>query len=329
MLTRRQLIILKRHKPIMQKKRKLINRLLEFIFKQILLMLSSVIGMIILGFLLTIISGAAAAIKCYGLDFILSPNWNPANNQYGVLTAIYGTIVTSVVSLSISTPLGIGTAIFLAEDIVSHRIREVLTLLVELLAAIPSIVLGLWGILVMKPALMPFLHFLHERFGHMRIFNTSPIGPGIAFAIMLLAVMTLPIITTITKGALESVPLDLTQAAYGLGASRWQVISSISLPVAAPEIINGIMLAIGRAMGETMAVTMIIGNTNQFNWSILGPGNTIASMLSNQFGEADDMQMSALMYASLVLIVLNIIVIIFVQSTFAFLTRTRRSTKTL
>jgi phosphate transport system permease protein len=165
----------------------------------------------------------------------------------------------------------------------------------------------------MEPALRPVLQFLHQILGWSPLFNTIPQGPGMAPAILILVVMVLPIITAISRDALNQVPIELRQGAYGVGTTRWGAISSVIVPAAISAITGGVMLALGRAMGETMAVTMIIGNAMNFSTSLLAPGNTIASMLANQFGEADGIQVSALMYAALILMILTFAVNILAQ----------------
>ena len=216
-------------------------------------------------------------------------------------------------ALVIAVPLGIGTAIFITENLIPLRWREVIGVMVELLAAIPSVVLGLWAIFVMEPFIRPFLQFLYDAFGWLPFFNSPPQGPGMAPAIIILVVMILPIITSISRDALNQVPNELRQGAYGVGSTRWVAILNVILPAAVSSIMGGIMLSLGRAMGETMAVTMIIGNSNNFSFSLLAPGNTIASMLANQFGEADGIQVSALLYAAVILMVLTFTVNIAAQ----------------
>jgi len=207
----------------------------------------------------------------------------------------------------------VGTAIFITEDLLPWSIRNVIGVMVELLAAIPSVVLGLWAIFVLEPAIRPFLQFLHNTFGWLPVFASVPQGPGMAPAILILVVMILPIITAISRDALNQVPIELRQGAYGVGTTRWGAILHIILPAAISAIMGGVMLALGRAMGETMAVTMIIGNSMTFSTSLLAPANTISSMLANQFGEADGIQVSALMYAALILMLLTFVVNILAQ----------------
>jgi phosphate transport system permease protein len=289
------------------------DKLADSSFRWLSVALASLVGLVLLGILLTVMGGSRQAIASYGLAFLTTSDWDPVGDQYGALTAIYGTIVTSALSLLIAVPLGVGTAIFLTENIIPVKLRNTLALMVELLAAIPSVVLGLWAIFVMEPFLRPFLGFLYTSLGWLPIFSTDPQGPGMAPAILILVVMILPIITAISRDSLMQVPPELRQAAYGIGTTRWGAILQVILPAAVSGIAGGVMLALGRAMGETMAVTMIIGNSNNFSFSLLAPGNTISSMLANQFGEADGNQVSALMYAALVLMLLTLVVNVLAQ----------------
>jgi len=295
------------------RRRPLRERWLDLGFQRAVVALAAVVGLLLLGILLTVVGGAREAITSFGLSFLTTSNWDPVGGQYGAFTAIYGTLITSLLALLIAVPLGVGTAIFLTESFIPLRIRQVLGLMVELLAAIPSVVLGLWAIFVMEPFLRPLLVDLHRFLGWLPFFSTEPQGPGIAPAVLILVVMVLPIITAISRDSLQQVPLSLRQAAYGIGATRWGAILQVILPAGLSGITGGVMLALGRAMGETMAVTMIIGNSTNFTWSLLAPGNTISSMLANQFGEADGLQVSALMYAALVLMLLTLVVNLMAQ----------------
>ncbi|WP_216903160.1 phosphate ABC transporter permease subunit PstC [Synechococcus sp. CCY 9618] len=282
-------------------------------FRQLTLVLAGSVAAILLAIFLTVFQGAREAMASFGLSFLTSSSWDPVNNQYGAFVAIYGTLVTSLLSLLIAVPLGVGTAIFITEDLIPRRPRELIGLMVELLAAIPSVVLGLWAIFVMEPVIRPVLVLLHGLLGWFPLFSTAPQGPGTAPAVLILVVMVLPIITAISRDALNQVPIELRQGAYGVGTTRWGAIFNVILPAAISSITGGVMLSLGRAMGETMAVTMIIGNSLNFSFSLLAPGNTIASMLANQFGEADGIQVSALMYAALILMVLTFAVNVVAQ----------------
>jgi phosphate transport system permease protein len=252
--------------------------------------------------------GALPAIQKFGATFLATSAWNPVNNEYGVLPQIYGTLISSFLGLLIAVPIGVGTAVLLSENFLPANVRLVMVFLVELLAAIPSVVYGVWGIFVLVPILTNLGKWLNASLGFLPIFSTPPTGPGMLPAGVILAIMTLPIITAISRDALISVPPSLRQAAFGLGATRWETILKILIPAAFSGIVSAVMLALGRAMGETMAVTMLIGNSNNISLSLLAPANTISSLLANQFSEASGLQVAALMYAALVLFFLTLVV---------------------
>ncbi|MCP9820538.1 phosphate ABC transporter permease subunit PstC [Synechococcus sp. Cruz-9H2] len=291
-----------------QRRRPWKDRLLDHGFRWLTIVLASIVGILVIAILLVVFAGSLPAIVAYGLDFLIRSDWDPSNESYGAFTAIYGTLVSSLLALLVAVPLGVGSAVFITEDILPYSIRRIIGIMVELLAAIPSVILGLWAIFVMEPALRPVLTSVHQRLGWIPLFSTQPIGPGMAPAVIILAVMLLPIITSISRDTLDQVPIELRFAAYGVGSSRWQSIIKIIIPAAISGIAGGVLLALGRAMGETMAVTMIIGNSTNFSPSLLSPGNTISSMLANQFGEATGPQVSALMYAALILMILTLLV---------------------
>jgi phosphate transport system permease protein len=282
-------------------------------FKNLAISLASIVALVMVAILVVVFQGGLPAMVRYGWEFLITSNWNPVDDEYGAGAAIYGTLVTSLLSLLIAVPLGIGTAIFITENIIPQKIRNFIGLMVELLAAIPSVVLGLWAIFVMEPFIRPGLEILYNYFGWFPLFSSPPMGPGTLPAVLILVVMILPIITAITRDSLKQVPEKLIQAAYGVGTTRWGAIMNVTLPAAISGIVGGVMLALGRAMGETMAVTMIIGNSNNFSFSLLAPGNTISAMLANQFGEADGSQVSSLMYAAFILILMTLAVNILAQ----------------
>lgn len=263
---------------------------------------------ILLWIALQVASSAWPAIQEFGLGFLVQSSWNPVNDNYGVLPAIYGTLMSSFIGLLLSVPIGVGTAVLLSENFLPSQVRLVLVFLVELLAAIPSVVYGVWGIFVLIPILNHVGKWLHSSLGWIPFFSSTPTGPGMLPAGVILAIMTLPIITAISRDALISLPPSLRQAALGLGATRWETIFQVLIPAAFSGIVSAVMLALGRAMGETMAVTMLIGNSNNINISLLAPSNTISSLLANQFSEASGLQVSALMYAALVLFLLTLLV---------------------
>ncbi|MGB3190172.1 MAG: phosphate ABC transporter permease subunit PstC [Limnoraphis sp.] len=248
------------------------------------------------------------AIKEFGASFLTTSAWNPPQSNYGILPMIYGTIVSSLIGLLIAVPIAIASAVVLSENFLPVSIRTVLTFLVELLAAIPSVIYGLWGIYVLIPFLLIVGGWLHQYLGWIPLFSTQPIGPGMLPAGVILAIMTLPIITAISRDSLASLPPELRSAAYGVGSTRWQTIFSVLIPAAFSGIVGGIMLGLGRALGETMAVTMVIGNSNDLSISLFAPGNTIASLIASQFPEASGLQESSLMYAGAVLFLITLIV---------------------
>lgn len=258
------------------------------------------IGVLLLAIAALILTQAAPAVSEYGISFLWTSSWNPVEGRelYGALPTIYGTLVSSALALLIAVPLGLGTAIFLSEDFIPLQVRTVLVFLVELLAAIPSVVYGLWGIFVLIPALKWFFSLIGVTF----------VGPSMLAASLILSVMILPIITAISRDSLAALPPELRQGSYGLGATRWGTIFRVLIPAAISGIVGGVMLALGRAMGETMAVTMLIGNSNNINLSLLAPANTISSLLASQFAEAKGLQVSALMYAAFVLVILTLLV---------------------
>ncbi len=251
---------------------------------------------------------AVPAIREYGLRFVTTSAWNPVEDTYGILPMIYGTLASSAIGLMFAIPLGVGTAIFLSGNFLPLAIRTPLIFMVELLAAIPSIVYGLWGIYVLTPLLQAPAAWLHDQLGWVVLFSTPYQGRGMLPAGLILTIMVLPIITAISRGSLASLPPELRQASLGLGATRWGTIFRVLIPAAFSGIVGGIMLGLGRAMGETMAVTLLIGNSNNLNFSLLAPANTIASLLANQFSEASGLQMASLMYAGLILFFLTLVV---------------------
>ncbi len=265
---------------------------------------------------LTVASQAIPSLNEFGFSFLLKSVWNPVANEgkgdYGAFPMIVGTLVSSVLALFIAVPLGLGTAIFLSENFLPQKVVTPLTFMVELLAAIPSVVYGLWGIYVLVPFLEPIEAFMGKYLGWIPIFSipdgVRAGGPGMFPAVIILSVMILPIITAISRDSLASLPPDLRQASLGLGATRWGTIIRVLIPAAFSGIVGGVMLGLGRAMGETMAVTMLIGNANSIKFTLFAPANTISSLMANQFAEASGLQLSALMYTGIVLFALTLLV---------------------
>jgi phosphate transport system permease protein len=253
-------------------------------------------------------SVAFPAIAKFGLGFLTSTAWNPVDDVYGVLPQVYGTIVSSIIALLIAVPLGIGVAIFLSEDFLPPQIVTPIAFLIELLAAVPSVVYGLWGIFVFIPFITPLLKLLHNTLGWIPIFSSEPSSRGMVHVGIVLGIMISPIIIAISRDTLASLPPQLRQGSLALGATRWETILKVLLPAGLSGIIGSIMLALGRALGETMAAAMLIGNANSISPSIFAPASTIASLIANQFGEASGLQVSSLLYAGLVLMLLTLMV---------------------
>jgi phosphate transport system permease protein len=257
--------------------------------------------------------GTAAwpAFKAFGFGFLTSSDWDPPHNVFGAAPAIYGTIISALIALVIATPLALGVAIFLSEFAPSW-LRQPVAFLVDLLAAIPSVVYGLWGIFVLQPVLrdrvMPLLAGL-PVIGKSALFEGPAYGPSMLGAGLILAIMVLPFISAVSREVLLAVPRSQREAALALGATKWEMIADAVVPYARSGIIGGIILGLGRALGETMAVTMLIGNVHQISASLFAPGYTMASLIANEFAEATgDLHLSALMGVGAVLFVLTLIV---------------------
>jgi phosphate transport system permease protein len=251
------------------------------------------------------------AMREFGFGFLTSSTWDPVKHQFGAAPAIFGTIVTSILALIVATPLALGVSIFLSEY-APVWLRQPVAFFVDLLAAIPSVVYGLWGIFVLVPLLrnevIPFLRdTLH--LGVIPLFSGPSWGNSVFAAGMILAIMVLPYIASVSREVLLAVPRSQREAALALGATRWETIQKAVLPYAKSGIIGGVILGLGRALGETMAVTMLIGNTHQIASSLFAPGYTMASLIANEFSEASgDLHLSALMAVGFVLMVVALLV---------------------
>jgi phosphate transport system permease protein len=256
----------------------------------------------------SILQAALPAVAATGFGFFTNSVWNPNRNIYGVFPFLNGTAGSSGFALLLALPLGVAIAVFLSEDFLPAAIRQVIRFVVELLAAIPSVVYGLWGIAVIIPIVQSWGGFLTQHFGFLPFFAPPATGNSMLTASLVLALMVLPTITAISRTALVAVPKTLREGSYAVGATRWETIFKVLLPTAAPGIVAATILAFGRAMGETMAVAMLIGNSPRLTWSLLSPAGTLAGLLANQFGEASGMQVSALMYAALTLVLMTLLV---------------------
>jgi phosphate transport system permease protein len=279
---------------------------------------------------LRIAVSAAPAIQRYGFGFLSGRVWDPNTERYGILAEIWGTLFTSVLALVLGTGFGLAAAVFLSEGYLGQAVftllhragldlrpawanlpdqfERLLKNLIELLAAIPSVVYGLWGLFVLIPIIRPACNWLHLKMGWFPLFSTDLSGPGVLPAVIVLSIMILPTITAISRDALVSVPPKLRMAAYGLGATRWETVLAVILPTASRGIFGGVVLAFGRALGETMALAMLVGNSNQISLSMFSPANTLAALLANNFPEAGAKQVGVLMYAALVLLGITLVV---------------------
>jgi phosphate transport system permease protein len=274
-----------------------------------LLVLASLAGVVI-----ALSLGAWPALHEFGVSFLFTDVWSPPKDKFGAAAAISGTLVTSAIALLIAAPVGIGIAIFLTE-LCPPGLRRPIGTAVELLAGIPSIIYGIWGVFFLKPLMQGYVQpFLTATLGQLpgvgALFSGPPLGYGILTAGLVLAIMILPYISAISRDVFSTVPPVLKEAAYGVGATTYEVVSSIVIPYTRAGVIGGIMLALGRALGETMAVTFVIGNSTKLQTSILAQGTTISAMIANQFADADPgLFTSSLLALGLILFVITFFVL--------------------
>jgi phosphate transport system permease protein len=253
---------------------------------------------------------AHPAVQKYGASFLVGTNWDSGKENFGIGPEIWGTLYSSVLGVAIGSFLGLSVAIFLTQDFVAPRFELIFKNVIELLAAIPSVVYGLWGIFVVIPTIRPAANWLHAKLPWVPFFETPLVGPGLLPAALVLAIMVLPTVAAVSRDALCSVPIKLREAAFGLGATRWETILAVVLPTASRGVYGAIILAFGRALGETMALAMLVGNSNnmEHKWSMLAPADTLAALLANRFAEASSVEVGALMYAALVLMAITLLV---------------------
>ena len=264
--------------------------------------------LLLAGIVVQVLRHAGPAMAEHGLGFLGRSRWDTNGDTYGVLPQIMGTLYTSVLALVLGGILGLTVALVTSQGFIGKRWELGMKNIIELLAAIPSVVYGLWGIFVLIPAVRPAAAWLHAHFGSFPLFSTELSGPGILPAALVLAIMILPTVTAVSREALAAVPKRLPAAAYGLGATRWEVIFGVVLPTASGGIFGALVLGFGRALGETMALAMLVGNANDFGWSLFSPGTTLAALLANHFPEADKVEVGALMYAAVVLLLITLAV---------------------
>ncbi len=272
----------------------------------VLLILSGIIG--------SLVHGSWPVLQTFGFSFLYTEVWNPVTEQFGAIAPIYGTVVTSFIAMLIAVPIGLFIALFLTE-LCPLWARRPIGIAIELLAGIPSIIYGIWGLFVFAPFLQQYVQpFIIKVFGPIPVLSTlfagPPYGIGILTAGLILAIMVLPFITSISRDVFDAVPPVLKEAAYGVGCTTWEVVRYVVLPFTRVGVIGGVMLGLGRALGETMAVTFVIGNAHRISGSILAPGTTISATIANEFTEADgDLYTSSLIALGLILFVITFIVL--------------------
>ena len=264
--------------------------------------------------IVALVIGAMPAIERFGFSFLTSAHWNPVTEDFGALVPVYGTVMTSLIAMAVGVPISFGIAIFLTE-LCPPWLKRPIGTCIELLAGIPSIIYGIWGLFVFAPFLQSTVQpLLINTLGNIpgigALFGGPPLGIGILTAGMILAIMILPFITSIMRDVFETVPPVLRESSYALGATTWEVIWNIVLPYTRVGVVGGVMLGLGRALGETMAVTFVIGNAHRISTSLLAPGTTISAALANEFTEAvGDLYVSSLILLGLLLFVITLIVL--------------------
>ncbi|MFM2422172.1 MAG: phosphate transport system permease protein [Pseudomonadota bacterium] len=283
-------------------------------FKALTFSAAIAVLLILGGIVASLVFGSIPALREFGLSFFFTDDWDPVRDVFGSVAPIYGTLLTAVIAMVIAVPIGLGIAIFLTEQC-PPVLRRPIGIAVELLAGIPSIIYGIWGLFVLAPWLQqnvqPFLIAVFSPIpGLNSIFAGPPLGIGVFTAGVVLSIMILPFITAITRDVFNTVPPVLKESAYGLGSTRWEVVRNVVIPYTRVGVIGGIMLALGRALGETMAVTFVVGNAQRLSASILAPGTTISATIANEFAEATGgLYQSAMIALGLVLFVLTFLVL--------------------
>jgi phosphate transport system permease protein len=290
------------------------NALMDAIFRNTTRAFAFLVFSLLAAILVSLVIGAWPSLTKFGAQFLVHENWDPVREDFGALVPIVGTIVTSAIALGIAVPVSFGIAIFLTE-LSPVWLRRPLGTAIELLAAIPSIIYGMWGLFIFAPLFQVHIQpVLQKTLGAIPglsvLFSGPPIGIGMLTAGIILAVMVIPFITAVTRDVFELVPAMLKESSYALGSTTWEVVWKVVLPYTRVGVIGGIMLGLGRALGETMAVTFVIGNAHQLKTSLFAPGNSIASALANEFTEAvGDLYTAALIELGLILFLITTIVL--------------------
>src|SRR5882724_7501656 len=289
-------------------------RLSDGLFRHLTRGAAVLVLVILSGVMLSLAKGSLPALQAFGFNFLIEERWNPVTERFGAFAPIYGTLVTSFIAMLIAVPLGLLISLFLTE-ICPMWLRRPIGIAIELLAGIPSIIYGIWGLFIFAPFLQRTVQpFLIATFGNIPVLSTlfagPPYGIGMLTAGLILAIMVLPFVTSISRDVFEAVPPVLKEAAYGVGCTTWEVVRNVVLPYARVGVIGGVMLGLGRALGETMAVTFVIGNAHRISSSLIAPGTTISAAIANEFTEAvGDLYTSSLIALGLILFIITFIVL--------------------
>lgn len=291
------------------------NALMDVIFKNMTRTFAFLVFILLAAIMISLIYGSRESISEFGISFLWTNDWNPVTHNYGALVPIVGTVLSSFIALFIAVPVSFGIAMFLTE-LSPVWLRRPLGTAIEMLAAIPSIIYGMWGLFVFVPIFQQYIQpYLIQAFSGIpvlsQVFSGPPFGIGVFTAGLILSIMVIPFITAVMRDVFELVPPMLKESAYGLGGTTWEVIWKVVLPYTKHGVIGGVMLGLGRALGETMAVTFVIGNAFNLPTSIFSPSNSIASALANEFNEAGGMQKSALLELGLILFLITTVVLAF------------------
>ncbi len=293
--------------PVAVRNRSLLNA--DTVFKGLTVAAAVVVPIIIVGIFWELLSLSWPALMKFGWRFFVTEVWNPVTQQFGAASSIYGTIVSTLIAMVLAVPMSIVIALFLVE-LAPPPVSKVVGNLIELLAAIPSIIYGMWGLFIFAPFMATYVQpFLGKYLGFLPLFSGPPMGIGMLTAGIILAFMVLPFITSICRDVFALVPAVLKESGYGVGATTWEVTYKITIPYGIVGVLGGIFLGLGRALGETMAVTFVIGNTHKISLSLFAPGNSIASSLANEFAEATEpIYLSSLIALGLVLFIFTFLV---------------------
>ncbi|WP_373961874.1 phosphate ABC transporter permease subunit PstC [Massilia sp. Leaf139] len=290
------------------------QRIQDFLFHKITLLFAASVLLALVGIIVSLAIGAAPAFKEFGPAFITTVEWDPVDDKFGAMIAIWGTLATSLIALLVAFPISFGIALFLTE-ICPAWLKRPMGTAVELLAGVPSIIYGMWGLFVFAPLFADHVQpFLKETVGQLpvigQLFQGPTMGIGILTAGLILAVMIIPFISSVMRDVFEIVPAVLKESAYGLGCTKWEVVRKVVLPYTRNGVVGGVMLGLGRALGETMAVTFVIGNAHKLSASLFNPGNSISSTLANEFAEAaSPLHVSSLFALALILFGITFVVL--------------------